>query len=147
MVRYDGFCKNLTANKIALKLSGGQRPAYRLKVDPQIIYIEDKIKGHVRFDTGLMGDFIILRNDGTGLYNFACVVDDILTGVTHVIRGEDHLVNTPKQILIYQALEAPPPQFAHIPLFLGTGEKNTAKEPHLCRHFSSCDRDFCRKQY
>ncbi len=132
MVRYDGFCKNLTSDEIHRKLYEGQRPAYRLKVDPQIIYIEDKIKGHVRFDTGLMGDFIILRNDGTGLYNFACVVDDILTGVTHVIRGEDHLVNTPKQILIYQALEAPPPQFAHIPLFLGNrGEKYSKRTASL----------------
>ena len=132
MVSYDGFCMNLTTDEIATRLSAGLRPAYRLKVEPQVIFMEDIIKGQVRFDTGLMGDFIILRNDGTGLYNFACVVDDILTGVTHVIRGEDHLVNTPKQMLIYQALEAPPPQFAHIPLFLGDkGEKYSKRTASL----------------
>ena len=129
---YDGHCKNLTAKEILEKLKQGMRPAYRLNVEPLKIQIKDIIKGIVEFDTSQVGDFIILRSDGTGLYNFACVIDDILTGVTNVIRGEDHLTNTPKQLLIYKALEVPSPQFAHIPLFLGNqGEKYSKRNLSL----------------
>ena len=83
--------------------------------------MDDLIRGKVRFDnTAQVDDFVIVKSDGMPTYNFAVVVDDALMGITHVIRGEDHLSNTPKQIQIYQALGFPVPQFAHIPMILGS---------------------------
>jgi glutamyl/glutaminyl-tRNA synthetase len=83
------------------------------------ILFDDLIHGKMNFDSAGIGDFIIVRSDGMASYNFACVIDDHSMGITHVIRGEDHLSNTPRQLLLYQALSWQPPLFAHHPLILG----------------------------
>lgn len=111
--RYEGFCREK-------KLPPGPGRALRLKVtvDTEIIF-EDLLRGKIVFPPDEVDDFIILRSDGTPTYQFAVVIDDITMGVTHVIRGDDHISNTPKQLLIYQALNVDPPKFAHIPMVLG----------------------------
>jgi nondiscriminating glutamyl-tRNA synthetase len=88
-------------------------------VEARHITFEDRVKGRMSFDGQGVGDFIILRSDGTASYNFAAVIDDHLMEVTDVIRGEDHLTNTPRQILVYQALGFPLPRFAHLSMILG----------------------------
>jgi glutamyl-tRNA synthetase len=99
--------------------SEGNRSVLRFRVEGKSIVFEDLIHGKMHFDAEGIGDFIIVRSDGMGAYNFACVIDDHLMRVTHVIRGDDHLSNTPRQILIYRALGWHPPQFGHHPLILG----------------------------
>lgn len=93
----------------------------------QIISFEDQIKGHIEFKAELLGDFSIARSVSDPLYNFAAVVDDADMEISHVIRGEDHISNTPKQILVYQALSKTPPLFAHLPLILGPDRSKLSK--------------------
>jgi len=88
------------------------------KVQPQKIKINDLIHGEIDFDTATIKDQVLIKSDGMPTYNFACMVDDALMGITYVIRGDDHISNTPKQILLYQALGFPIPKFAHLPLIL-----------------------------
>jgi nondiscriminating glutamyl-tRNA synthetase len=127
MPRYDGRCRSLSQEEIAKMESQGLRPTLRFKVGKGRIVFEDIIHGRMTFDSEGMGDFIIVRSDGISAYNFACVIDDHLMHITHVIRGEDHLSNTPRQILIYQALGWQPPSFAHHPLILGTDRTPLSK--------------------
>jgi len=89
--------------------------------------VEDLIQGHVQFDNTELDDLIILRSDGLPTYNFSVVVDDATMGITHVIRGNDHLNNTPRQIQIYQALDYPLPQFGHVSMILGPDKKKLSK--------------------
>jgi glutamyl-tRNA synthetase len=89
------------------------------RVMPQQIKINDLIRGKIEFDAGTIKDQVLIKSDGTPTYNFACVVDDATLNITHVIRGDDHISNTPKQVLLYQALGFPVPEFAHLPLILG----------------------------
>ena len=117
--QYDGRCRNLTPEEEQALAAGGRPSSLRFKVEARTIEFQDLVKGRVSFDGQKLGDFIILRSDGGAAYNFAVVVDDGLMGITHVIRGEDHLTNTPRQLLLYQALGFSPPQFAHLPLILG----------------------------
>ncbi len=127
MPRYDGRCRSLPAAEIAGMESSGLRPAIRFHVGKGSILFEDLIHGKMNFDAGMMGDFIIVRSDGMAAYNFACVMDDHLMNISHVIRGEDHLSNTPRQILLYQALAWRPPIFAHHPLILGPDRSPLSK--------------------
>ena len=90
------------------------------KVSAQPLVVSDLIRGDIHFDASLIKDQVLIKSDGTPTYNFACVVDDAAMNITHVIRGDDHISNTPKQILLYQALGFSVPQFAHLPLILGT---------------------------
>lgn len=89
-----------------------------LKVLPGKVQIEDMIRGRIEFDTSVIKDQVLIKSDGSPTYNFACVVDDSLMNLTHIIRGDDHISNTPKQILLYQALGLEIPKFAHLPLIL-----------------------------
>src|SRR5262249_27110178 len=102
---YAGTCRRLTTDQVAAKMAAGERPAIRFKVpsDREVIF-NDVVRGEVRFHTDVIGDPVIVRADATPAYNFAVVVDDALMDVTHVIRGEDHISNTPRQILMYEAL-------------------------------------------
>jgi glutamyl-tRNA synthetase len=100
--------------------SKGSQPAIIFRVTPQKIKIKDLIHGEIEFDTEVIKDQVLIKSDGTPTYNFACVVDDAALNITHVIRGDDHISNTPKQIMLYQALKFPLPEFAHLPLILGT---------------------------
>ncbi len=111
---YDGFCK--TADQNPARRSFVIRVAF--PEDITELVVSDLIRGTVTFDASLFDDFIIARPDGSPMYNFAVVVDDAFQKITHVIRGEEHLGNTPKQIILYRALGLTPPQFAHIPLIL-----------------------------
>ncbi|MCU4138507.1 MAG: Glutamyl- or glutaminyl-tRNA synthetase [Thermodesulfobacteria bacterium] len=119
--RYDGTCREKN-------LGPGEGRALRIKA-PEIgeIVFEDLLRGKIVFPAEEIDDFIIVRSDGTPTYHFAVVIDDITMGITHVIRGDDHISNTPKQLLIYKALEIDPPEFAHIPMVLGSDGARLSK--------------------
>lgn len=125
--KYSGKCKNLSREEREKKINYGVEHVYRFNVTSGITKFNDLIKGEVIFDNEILDDFIIVRKDGTPVYNFSCVVDDIEMNITHVIRGEDHLSNTHKQILIYKALEKNIPQFGHLPLMLGKDREKLSK--------------------
>jgi glutamyl-tRNA synthetase len=120
--RYDGTCRNRTQPR------EGVDPVVRFKnpVDGNVI-VEDVIHGNVAFDNGQLDDLIIARSDGTPTYNFCVVVDDMDMKVTHVIRGDDHLNNTPRQINLLRALGAQPPVYAHVPMILGADGAKLSK--------------------
>ncbi len=119
--RYPGTCAHLPAEAIKAKLAQGLRPTLRFRVPRgRAVIFNDLIRGQQRFATDDIGDFIIRRADGTPAFFFCNAVDDALMGVTHVLRGEDHLTNTPRQLLILEALGLPAPQYGHMALILGT---------------------------
>lgn len=125
--RYPGTCRDIPRSE-AEKRMQSEPFAFRFKVpwDKEISFF-DLIRGKITVKGVEIEDFVVFRRDGTPTYNFSVVVDDIFMGVTHVIRGEDHISNTPKQLLVYQALEAKPPQFAHLPIILGPDRKKLSK--------------------
>lgn len=128
MLGYAGKCSSLTEEQIKSYREEGRKPTIRLRVPKdQIIEIDDRVRGHVEFDSNGVGDFIIVKSDGIPVYNFAVTVDDYLMGITHVIRAEEHLSNTPRQILIYDALNLKKPQFAHVSLILGSDRTKMSK--------------------
>jgi nondiscriminating glutamyl-tRNA synthetase len=117
--RYVGRCANLTVEERAARLAEGRRPATRFRVRPGVVGWNDLIRDRIEIDTAnLGGDFVIVRADGTPLYHFTVVVDDAAMEISHVIRGEDHVSNTPKHILLFEALGHPVPAFGHLPLIL-----------------------------
>jgi len=119
--RYDGTCRDKN-------LGPGEGRALRIKVSEiEEIIFEDLLRGKIVFPAEEIDDFIIMRSDGTPTYHFAVVIDDITMGITHVIRGDDHISNTPKQIIIYNALGVNPPEFAHIPMVLGSDGARLSK--------------------
>lgn len=121
---YDGKCRSLSDSERKALAESGRSPAYRLRVEPRgEIVVDDLIRGQVRFPLTEQDDFIIWKSDGMPTYIFATVVDEIAMEITHVVRGEDLLSSTPRQLLVYQALGAKPPRFAHIPLILGPDRK------------------------
>lgn len=126
-VRYDGRCRELTAAEEAAHRSEGRSPSVRFRVEPGPVRVRDRVRGRVEFEAGGFGDIVVLRSDGRPTYNFAVVVDDLLMRISHVIRGAGHLSNTPKQLLLYRALDADPPEFAHIPLVLAPGGGSLSK--------------------
>ncbi len=122
MPKYDGRCRERKEPR------EGVKPVVRLKVNQEgETVIHDLIKGEVVYPNSQLDDFILVRSDGTPTYNFVVVVDDALMGITHVIRGDDHLNNTPKQIQLYQALGYDPPLFAHVPMILGPDRTRLSK--------------------
>ncbi|RPF49760.1 glutamyl-tRNA synthetase [Thermodesulfitimonas autotrophica] len=126
--RYSGRCRELTPAERAAKEAQGRKPAVRLRVPPDgQTVVEDLIRGTVVFENATLDDFIIMKSNGVPTYNFACVVDDVTMGVTHVIRAEEHLSNTPKQILVYRALGYPLPAFAHVPMILAPDRSKLSK--------------------
>lgn len=126
MPRYDGSCRNLSEEERKAYEAEGREPVLRFKMpeEEKDIIVHDLIRGDVTFNSSVLDDFIIFKSDGMPTYNFAVVIDDALMKISHVIRGEDHLSNTPKQILIYRALGFELPKFAHLPLIL---DENKAK--------------------
>jgi glutamyl-tRNA synthetase/nondiscriminating glutamyl-tRNA synthetase len=125
--RYSGKCRNLSQQEREELEAKGLKPVIRFKVPDKTVVFEDIIRGHVEIDTKEFGDFVIVRQDGMPVYNFVVVIDDALMKITHVIRGEDHLSNTPKQIVIYEALGFDIPQFAHLPIILGEDRTKLSK--------------------
>ncbi|MBI4335339.1 MAG: glutamate--tRNA ligase, partial [Candidatus Omnitrophica bacterium] len=104
-----------------------EKPAVKFKMPHERLTINDLVHGPIEINTEEAGDQVIIKSDGTPTYNFACAVDDADMGITHVIRGDDHISNTPKQIMLYRALGMKPPEFAHIPLILGTDRSRMSK--------------------
>src|SRR6059036_1363162 len=123
---YDGTCRPADGVIPSLPSDKPYTVRFRSPRDGSTI-VKDLIKGDVVFDNRELDDLIIARSDGTPTYNFCVVVDDIDMGITHIIRGDDHLANTPRQILLYHALGHTPPQFAHVPLILGLDKARLSK--------------------
>ena len=128
MVRYTGRCRDLTEEERKEFEAEGRRAVVRFRVpEEETIKINDLVRGEVSFESSGIGDFVIVKSDGVPTYNFAVVVDDHEMGITHVIRAEEHLSNTPRQVLIYNALGIPLPEFAHISLILGKDHSKMSK--------------------
>jgi nondiscriminating glutamyl-tRNA synthetase len=125
--QYDGTCRNLTPEEIASKRQAKRPEVIRFQVPAGSVTIHDLIRGDIEMETSMVGDFIIRRSNGLPTYNFAAVVDDHSMEITHVLRGEEHLPNTLRQILIYQAMQATPPKFGHLPLILGEDRSKLSK--------------------
>ena len=126
---YQRRCRNIPADEARARMEAGERYTIRIKVpeDRGDVVVNDAVHGKVVFDAKELDDFVIFRSDGTPTYNFTTVVDDALMGITHVIRGDDHLSNTPRQIMVYEALGAPVPVFAHLSMILGADGKKLSK--------------------
>jgi len=125
--RYDGHCRNISASEKRKLEAEGHSKVLRFKVEAGKTSFYDEVHGSLTIANSEIDDFVILRSDGIPTYNFAVVVDDHDMNISHVIRGDDHLSNTPKQVLIYQALDWMPPKFAHVPLILGPDKKRLSK--------------------
>ncbi|MCY7799630.1 glutamate--tRNA ligase [Bacillus haynesii] len=128
MPRYSGKCRNLTKEEQEKLEAEGRQPSIRFKVPQgEVISFNDIVKGEISFETDGIGDFVIVKKDGTPTYNFAVAVDDYLMKMTHVLRGEDHISNTPKQIMIYNALGWDIPAFGHMTLIVNENRKKLSK--------------------
>jgi glutamyl-tRNA synthetase len=125
--KYDRRCLNLSQEEKEKFLAEGRPAAIRFLVPEGVTEYEDLVHGPISVDHKNLEDFVLLRSDGLPTYHLSVVVDDIDTRITHVIRGDDHISNTPKQILLYRAFAAPVPQFAHLPLILGPDRKKLSK--------------------
>ncbi|MEK6624982.1 MAG: glutamate--tRNA ligase, partial [Bdellovibrionota bacterium] len=124
---YDGTCYGVTPEEAQDRLAKGEEGVVRFKVPNKSYTLNDLVRGEVVFPAGMVGDFVLLRSNKMPTYNFCCVVDDIKMKFTHVIRGEDHLNNTLRQLMIYEALGATPPQFAHASLLIGKDRQKLSK--------------------
>ena len=125
--RYERARWALTPEEEARRLAAGDPFVIRFAVPDAELAWQDAVHGRISFQGRDIDDFVILRSDGSAIYNLAVVSDDIAMRITHVMRGDDHVSNTPKQIALYQALGAPPPVFAHVPMILGTDGKKLSK--------------------
>ncbi|HWZ12471.1 MAG TPA: glutamate--tRNA ligase [Acidobacteriaceae bacterium] len=126
--KYDGRCRKLDASESAARVAKGEQAALRFAVPPDgATAWDDAVFGKLEFQNSELEDFVLLRSDGIPTYHLSVVADDLDMGMTHVIRGADHISNTPKQVLQYQALSAPLPVFAHVPLILGEDKTRLSK--------------------
>ncbi|WHZ05872.1 glutamate--tRNA ligase [Neobacillus sp. YX16] len=126
--QYSGKCRHLTAEERAKLESEGREPSIRIIVPEGKTYtFEDMVKGTVSFESEGMGDWVIIKKDGTPTYNFAVTVDDYLMKISHVLRGDDHISNTPKQLMVYEALGWEPPIFGHMTLIVNESRKKLSK--------------------
>ncbi len=126
--RYGGGCRDLSQDEARARLDAGEQAAWRFRVeqgDP--VEFHDAVHGPMRFERGDIGDFVVARSDGTAVYDLAAAVDDVAMGITLVLRGDDHLSNTPRQILLIGALGAQPPSYAHVPLIHGADGRPLSK--------------------
>jgi len=141
--KYSGRCRQLSPIEVGERLKQGLHPVIRLKVsDSGTTVVHDLIRGDVEFNNALLDDFIIAKSDGWPTYNFAVVVDDTSMKITHVIRAEEHLSNTPKQLLIYEALGLNPPKFAHASMILAPDRSKLSK-----RHGATSVQEFRDEGY
>lgn len=147
---YTRKCEHLTEEQKAKYRAEGRKPAIRFNIakaqrafhDSSILEFEDLVKGKLHMDTDLLGDFVIQKSNGAPTYNFAVVIDDMLMKISHVIRGEDHISNTYKQILIYEALGVPVPRFGHLGMILAPDRSKLSK-----RHGATAVSDFVKEGY
>src|SRR6056297_1204210 len=136
---YENSAKELLATEHIYESDGALW--FKIPENEQII-VHDKVLGDVQFQTNELKDFVIRRSDGTFTYNFACAVDDANLNITHVMRGDDHLNNTPKQILVYSALDHNIPEFAHFPMILAKDGKRLSKRHGATSVLSYRERGF-----
>lgn len=134
---YDGTCRDLTSQEIKEHEAEGRKAALRFRVPPGEIAFEDLLHGWMRFSSDVIGDFIIMRSDSSSGFNFSVVVDDATMGITHVIRGEDHLTNTARHVLLFDALGYPAPFYLHHSLLLGPDGAKMSK-----RHGATSVREY-----
>ena len=139
---YSRKCLNITPEQREQYIKEGRKPSIRFKVEHKELIFNDMVKGELKFDTSLIGDFVIMKSNGTPTYNFAVVIDDMLMKISHIIRGEDHISNTPKQILIYEALGAKVPEFGHLGMILAPDKSKLSK-----RHGATAVSDFVKEGY
>jgi nondiscriminating glutamyl-tRNA synthetase len=139
---YSGKCRNLSAAEIDAQLRAGMPCTLRLRVRPGTVGFTDLVFSRIEIETAQISDPVILRSDGSPTYNFCCVIDDFLMSISHVIRGEGHLSNTHRQALIYEALGAPVPLFAHLSTILGPDGQKLSK-----RHGATSVEEFRRQGY
>ena len=140
---YSGKCLHLTEEEKEKLRAEGRKPSIRFHVPKgREIVFNDLVKGELKFNSDLIGDFVIMKSNGTPTYNFAVVIDDMLMKINTVIRGEDHISNTPKQILIYEALGAEVPQFGHLGMILAPDRSKLSK-----RHGATAVSEFVEKGY
>ena len=147
---YSKKCENLTEAEKEKLRAEGRKPAIRFNIakaqkafhDTTILEFDDLVKGKLHMDTALLGDFVIMKSNGTPTYNFAVVIDDMLMKISHVIRGEDHISNTFKQILIFEALGAEVPRFGHLGMILAPDRSKLSK-----RHGATAVSEFVEKGY
>jgi glutamyl-tRNA synthetase len=125
--QYDRACLALDAGRVTQLVAEGAPKAVRFKVPDGKTAFDDAVKGRIEFDSANIEDFVIVRSDGHPLYHLSVVVDDVDMGITLVIRGDDHISNTPKHVLLFEALDSPVPRFAHVPLILGADKKRLSK--------------------
>jgi nondiscriminating glutamyl-tRNA synthetase len=124
---YDGRCRDLDDAARAARRAEGRPESLRFRMEPRDWSLEDLVRGTVMFPAGMVGDFVLLRANGFPTYNFACVVDDLDMRITHVLRAEEHLSNTVRQLMLYQAFQAVPPLFGHLPLILNPDRTKMSK--------------------
>lgn len=133
---YSGKCRHLTAEQIAAFEAEGRQPTLRFRVpDNETIAFDDMVKGHVTFHSSDVTDFVIVKQNGVPTYNFAVVVDDHLMKMTHVLRGEEHISNTPKQIMLFHAFGWKEPTFAHMTLIVNENHKKLSKRDNSIVQF------------
>jgi nondiscriminating glutamyl-tRNA synthetase len=141
--RYAGTCRRLTREQSLARMEGGERPVVRFRVPENVeVSFQDLVRGEVTFSSEVIGDWVLVRSDGRPQYNFAVVVDDALMEITHVIRGEDHISNTPRQVLLYRALGFTPTEFAHLSLVMGPDHTPLSK-----RHGATSVLEFRERGY
>jgi len=127
VIKYDRHCLDLSEEDKKRYEEEGRKPVIRLRIPDKKIQFNDLLRGEVSFDGALLTDFVIVKSDGIPTYNYAVVIDDALMKITHVMRGDDHISNTPKQIIIYEALGFELPKFAHIPMIMGQDHAKLSK--------------------
>ena len=141
--RYSGRCRAIAGESARARILAGERAAVRLRVPAdRLVEFHDVVRGLVSFHTDVIGDPVIVRSDGVPAYNYAVVIDDALMHITHVVRGEDHISNTPRQLLVYEAFGWTPPTFAHLSLVLGPDHAPLSK-----RHGATSVAEFRSKGY
>jgi glutamyl-tRNA synthetase len=124
---YDRTCASLSADEVAAREAAGAPRAVRFRMPDGTTAFDDVVHGRIEFENAVIEDFVVLRSDRHPTYHLSVVVDDIDMGITDVVRGDDHISNTPKQVLLYEALGAPVPRFAHVPLILGPDKRRLSK--------------------
>jgi glutamyl-tRNA synthetase len=125
--RYSGAGRHVPPDESERRARAGERHVVRLRMPDETIVVEDLVRGRVEFPAEALDDFVLVRSDGHPLYHFSVCVDDVDMRITHVIRGDDHLANTPKHVALFRALGAPIPAFAHLGMILGTDRKKLSK--------------------
>ncbi|MGE3402515.1 MAG: glutamate--tRNA ligase [Vicinamibacterales bacterium] len=141
--KYSGRCRGIAKDEARRRIENGEKAVIRFRVpEGREVTFRDLVRGDVTFHTDVVGDPVLVRSDGIPAYNFAVVIDDALMGITHVVRGEDHISNTPRQLLLYEAFGWSPPAFAHVSLVMGPDHSPLSK-----RHGATSVREFRGRGY